>query len=1282
MIDSGRYLQRSISLGQLQTFNVVIPANTALAKIMLYWHDPAATPLSTRTLVNDLDLKVTTPGSVTVLPLVPDPAPGQVTTPATEKVDRINNVEQVTLNNPAPGTYTISVEGFDVPVANQEYFIVYDFVPEGVTLQYPFGGEALSSGDSMRVYWEASAGTNAFSLYYSIDNGGNWNTIDNNIAADLRSYVWNVPASIASGRCLVRVVRNGAGQESVSKSFTLINRPKAALTTLAEQCPGAIKLAWNIVPGASGYRVFKKIGGEMAGVATVTGTTYTFQGLSPDSVYWVAVAPVIDGDIGMRSIALSRKPDNGNCLAVVPGDLSVSQVVHPANGRIGTASHLGNAEPLQVVIRNFDNQAAGNYRISYQLNGGAWQNQHFNSMINPAGSLLLSMGSLDLSATGNYRIKVAVTNLAVADPVGQNDTIDVMIKHLDNPAINLDTDYVEGFESITALDHIGQGYFGLEGADRWDFTQSQQYGRIRGYVNSAITIEGNGSVSMDNRRNQRDDISGSSLNTLTGTFNLSEYAATPQEIRCSFEYILHGSPKFDTANQAWIRGSDQDPWLPLYRYQIDTSNLGVVYHSGSLSLSDFLAAGGQDFSSSTQVRFGQYDTAQISATYFGNGLTMDNFKLYTVKNDIQLIALDSVYRYNCGLSNAVPVRIKLSNGVSNTLYNVAVSYRLDDGEVVTEYLDSIGPKDTIVYTFNQSLDLSAQTHFNLSTWVFLGTDTYRLNDSLLNIRLVNQPVVVNFPYLQDFEMDEGAFYAEGNNSSWAYGTPSALLIDHAASGTKAWKTNLSGNYNKRELSYLYTPCFDISQLDHPTLSFHIASDIELPGDAIFDVAYVEYSNGGDHWQRLGQAGEGTNWYENDTAQAWARTGATWWKVATIPIPKTGAVVSFRFVLHTDQGAEFEGVAIDDVHIYDLLYPVFDEAQFPAAISRQVSGGQAVDFIAQDQIGLSIMAPGGGPGMVTAQAYKHQQFINEDSTQYYLPKNFTIQTADAVSDSIRVRFYVTDEAIRLLREDQSCYSCSKPYEVQQLGLSQYKDADKSRENNSLADNINGSYSFLPKDQLRWVPYGNGYYAEVMLRSFSEFWFNNGGPSKDQDIAARLFQFSARHYGTRYAELNWSSAMNSHILRYDLQRANGDMDFVTIASIEAKGDRDQSYQYIDTPVLANEPRVFYRISYQLKDGTTYLSLIRNLEWPDAGLINVYPNPVRNGILTLEWFKGNDEPLEWAIYSIVGQRVNHGKITENVYSGKRFLNMSDVAITPGVYILTLKSGQEKREFKLVYQ
>lgn len=1283
MMDNTQYFTDTINTTQEHTFTFTIPANTAAAKVMLYWNDPASAPLTTHALINDLDLTVVTPSATVLQPLILDTLPSQVAAPATPGIDRLNNVEQVTINNPAAGTYTIKVKGFNVPEIDQEYFVAYDLIPEGVTLQYPFGGEAVNNSDSMLIFWEASSGSNTFSLSYSTDNGSNWTSIDNNIPASARFYTWFPPATTASSQCRVRIQRNSTAQQSQSQAFTMLGRPVLTLNPVSEQCPGSIRMSWNAIPGAGSYRIFRKSGPDMIPVTTVTGTSYTLTGLHSDSTYWVSVTPVINGSLGMRAIAASRRPSDGGCTGTTAhGDLRTGRIVAPENGRQFTATALSASQPLTIMLNNLDDQTAANYSVAYRVNGGAWTSQNYTDPISPAGNRQITLGNINTAAPGNYQITVAVTNQALADPVPANDTLTVTIKQLANPAMNLSGGYTEDFETTSDMEVTGRSVTGLDGIEKWDFTQSQPKGRLKTYFNSAITIGGNRSASMDNAGNQKNDIPGSSYNTLTGTFNLSNYNTVNWEVRCEFDYLMHGVPKFDTGNMAWIRGSDSDPWLPLLQYQIDTGNLGVIYNSGSLSLTDILTAGGQTFSSSTQIKFTQYDTSRISATYFGNGLTMDNFKLYLVTDDVQLLAIDSVYHYNCGLSNNVPMRIRVRNGVNNTVYNIAVYYQLDGLPVASGMIDSIPGKDTVTYVFSQTMDLSANTTYNLSSWIYVATDTYRLNDSIMNFPIKNQPIITTFPYLQQFEENDGFFYADGNNSSWAYGTPNATKIDHAASGSRAWKTNLLGSYNKLEFSYLYSPCFDISGMSNPMLSFSLATDIEPPGESIYDVAFVEYSHDGHTWQKLGQAGSGTNWYNDTSAQAWARADEDYWHAATYPLPQDGPVVSFRFVLRSDQGTEYEGIAVDDIHIYDLAHPIFDQSQFGTAITQNITAGQAVDYIGGNDIALTLLNSTAALGNTTVQAYKHTQFINPDSTQYYLPKNFTIQTENAPGDSVTLRFFIPDEAMRTIREDEACYSCSKVREVQQLGITKYDDPDKTIENNSLTDNINGVYSFIPKGKITWVPYDIGYYAETKMRSFSEFWFNDGGPTKDHPLPANLFDFTASHYGARHALLQWTSYIDAATLQYEVQRAGGDLNFSTVATINALGQNGQSYSYIDTPILTG-PSMYYRIRYTMQDGGQYLSLIRSLDWSNEnGSVMVYPNPVRNGVLNLEWFKGTGDGLQWSMYTITGQRVISGYTETNGFNGKHTFDLSRMGLSRGMYVLRVVSGKDKWEFKIVYQ
>ena len=109
---------------------------------MLHWTDYEASVNASAALVNDLDLTVDD-GSTTHLPWILDPTPNaaNLMTPATTGVDHLNNMEQVAIVDPVAGSYTITVDGFNIPQGPQSYYVVYTYLYDDITLVYPNSGE-------------------------------------------------------------------------------------------------------------------------------------------------------------------------------------------------------------------------------------------------------------------------------------------------------------------------------------------------------------------------------------------------------------------------------------------------------------------------------------------------------------------------------------------------------------------------------------------------------------------------------------------------------------------------------------------------------------------------------------------------------------------------------------------------------------------------------------------------------------------------------------------------------------------------------------------------------------------------------------------------------------------------------------------------------------------------------------------------------------------------------------------------------------------------------------
>ena len=105
----------------------------------------------------------------------------------------------------------------------------------------------------------------------------------------------------------------------------------------------------------------------------------------------------------------------------------------------------------------------------------------------------------------------------------------------------------------------------------------------------------------------------------------------------------------------------------------------------------------------------------------------------------------------------------------------------------------------------------------------------------------------------------------GLNSSWAWGTPAGNIFigDSSPSGTgQAWDTNLTGDSNPSEKSWVLSGCHNFDQSTRPVISLDIWA--QMPQGV--DGAVLQYNTNGNieddaSWTVLGSVGNGINWYD-------------------------------------------------------------------------------------------------------------------------------------------------------------------------------------------------------------------------------------------------------------------------------------------------------------------------------------------------------------------------------------------------------------------------------------
>jgi len=1085
-IDSNRYFIASITNGGSKTHNITIPTGTRRVKIMLYWNDVPAASNAATALVNDLDLVVVEPSFTLHRPLTLNTTPASVNNVATEAPDHLNNIEQVVIDNPAPGIYSANINGFNIPSATQDYVVTYEIVKNGVTVEYPFGGETWVPGETETIRWNAYGNeSNNFTVEYSSNNGSSWTTLDNNVAATSRIFNWTVP-STATNNALIRISRNGTAYTDQSDfNFTVLGQTTLTATNV---CEGAVQLDWTAVSNATTYDVLQLSGDSMKIIGNTSSLSYLITGLDKNRSYWFGVAAKNNTVAGRRSVSVQVQPNSGSCLlGNFTNDLKVDSILEPNTAR-QFFSNQGNAsKPVKISIKNLGTTAVtGPYNVTFDYGTGS-VTETVNTTINAGASLTYTFTGMYPLLPGQgyqYNFKAWVTK--AADNNHLNDTAYKTVKLINNTAIAA-LPLLEGFESMPAAEFTANE-MAIGNNKYLDFFPGTARGRARTFVNTGFALNGLRALTLD----QAPYSASSNTDSAVLNYNLSLFGG--KQVRFDFYYKNQGQTN-ENGNRVWIRGSENDAWIEAYNLFDNQADIGE-WKKAIINVNDLLAnaSPAQTFTPTFQIKLGQQGYASANSVYpevdIDDGYTFDNLALNEASNDVAMLSINSPDKSGCSLVANSPVSIKIRNYNNAVLNNIQVSYQVNGGGIITETIPSIAANQSLDYVFTQRANLAAYIDYNINVWVKYATDSYTSNDSILNYVVHNSPLISSYPYQQSFENDNGNFYTAGTHSTWQWGTPGKAIINKAANGAKAWVTNLSGNYSDNETSYLVSPCFDLTGLRKPVLSFSHIFSIEQD----YDYTWVEYSTDGKTWNKLGNVNEGTNWYDNAAVNNW-RLSNEKWHVASIDIPVTNTTVHFRFVMSSDAGVTQEGIGIDDVRVYEKSDIEINPVQ-PATVSKTISGNNWIPFNTGDSLNgpwyvLAEINPNGQDlGTVSVTPFVNNTGVARNSNgQYYADRNYVLTSTNNPTGNIGIRLFFTDEEANALINATGCNSCGKPADAYELGITKYK-GSISEENSTLDDNFSGYYQFILPANTQIIPHGNGYYAEFTVSSLSECWFSKG------------------------------------------------------------------------------------------------------------------------------------------------------------------------------------------------
>lgn len=399
IIRLGQYEEADIAQGGINTHQINVPANVKQVKVMVYWVDwEAVAGITTRTIVNDLDIVLEDPGMQSYQPWVLNPTFGQVTLSdtAVRATDTLNNVEQVTILDPIPGTYELTVTGALVPQGPQQYFVSYDFIYDDIVVIHPHGSEKFVSGGEETIRWDAFGNTTSFDLLYSIDDGVTWDTIVSDLDSNMRHFDWVIPDH-ATDLARVKVIRDLNEGES-GGPFTIFGQPEEL--ELVWSCADSSLFIWEEQQNVQGYVVYKIVGDYMDSIAYTSSNSILLNGLSQTESEFISVAGYANGIIGRRMIALERPPADSNC---VQNDAATVAMLSP-NGQI--PSCMTSNIPLKVEVKNPGvNTIDVAIPIAYQIDGAS---PVYDTILDtmPSGVSLEFTFATSPVLTGNHLIEV------------------------------------------------------------------------------------------------------------------------------------------------------------------------------------------------------------------------------------------------------------------------------------------------------------------------------------------------------------------------------------------------------------------------------------------------------------------------------------------------------------------------------------------------------------------------------------------------------------------------------------------------------------------------------------------------------------------------------------------------------------------------------------------------------------------------------------------------------------------------------------------------------------
>lgn len=426
VIQNQQYQKDTLTQNEEKVITLKMPDNVKMAKIMVLWSDPEATPNTSKALVNDLDMIIVKPDSTTALPYKLNPAPAAVlaNTPVGFGRDSLNNMEQIVLDNPMAGaTYQIKVKGYNVSLGAQPFYITYDYYYD-ILKPIELKKEGFFQSELIPLRWITTGKENTTVKIDITTDGATWNPISAAVGIN-QTHIFTTLPKINTDKAQYRFTVNG--KEYFTGKFSITETPG---TPLADKiCPDSMTFTMTnaSLPTELLYL------GEKYMEPIAKSNNGKFRLATPKDFFrrddnWFTTRFVFDTTdmVGRRRNAVPITAALKNC--PLDNDMQISSITRPI-GNYSSQCTNSVTDSVEIMIKNNGSDSVSTATFYYQYGQRPIEKQDVDVHLATGKSKSITfLPKLVINGVGSENLKVWL-QLPDGDQFIYNDTLTKQIKY-------------------------------------------------------------------------------------------------------------------------------------------------------------------------------------------------------------------------------------------------------------------------------------------------------------------------------------------------------------------------------------------------------------------------------------------------------------------------------------------------------------------------------------------------------------------------------------------------------------------------------------------------------------------------------------------------------------------------------------------------------------------------------------------------------------------------------------------------------------------------------------